>query len=311
MAAPGSKSLRRRLTSLFISFTFVVLVVSGGLAFFQPFSLQVTGLHALTGFLFAGIVVMHVLNNARQLKGYFRSRIVWAVLAISLALTLLFFMQPSPIKAVLGLSRNLGPALDRFEMNEEGMIYQYLPSPDYQMQLTVRSGPAYQAADPPEIAIWLENQGAFHIKTLVAPDKDGAKALPYWAFKRRGWQEAKKKADSEDEPDAISSPTPNGSFDPADYILPATPDSSTPYKLLIEINQAGDAHGPHADQPSLVYAVEIDNLNPVTFQLLELVGYPKREDEEGKENWSLYFVDDDFGSALELIDSALLTIERK
>jgi len=42
------------------------------------------------------------------------------------------------------------------------------------------------------------------------------------------------------------------------YILPADPETSTPYKLLIEVNQPGDAHGPHADQPSLVHAVEID-----------------------------------------------------
>jgi hypothetical protein len=75
--------------------------------------------------------------------------------------------------------------------------------------------------------------------------------------------------------------------------------------LLLEINQPGD------DQPSLVYAVEIDNSLPRTFQLLELRGYPKREDgEDGKEAWPLYYVDESFSSALDLIDSALLTISR-
>ncbi len=66
------------------------------------------------------------------------------------------------------------------------------------------------------------------------------------------------------------------------------------------------------DQASLVYAVDIDNIDPRTFQLLDLVGYPKREedDEKGKEVWALYYVDDSFTSVLELIDSALLTIER-
>ena len=66
------------------------------------------------------------------------------------------------------------------------------------------------------------------------------------------------------------------------------------------------------DQPSLVYSVEIDNADPHAFQLLDLVGYPKREenDENGKEVWALYFVDERIDSALGLIDSALLTIER-
>ena len=40
--------------------------------------------------------------------------------------------------------------------------------------------------------------------------------------------------------------------------------------------------------------------------------YPKREenDENGKEVWSLYFVDERIDSVLGLIDSALLTIDR-
>lgn len=311
MAAPGAKSLRRRLTSLFISLTFLVLAVSGGLAFFRPFSIQVVGLHALTGFVFAGIVLIHVLNNSRQLKGYFKNRVAWLALIVSAALAFLFFLQPSPIKAVLGLSRNLGPALDRFEMDGEGMVYSYRPSPEYQMELTIKTGESYDLDHPPKVAIWLENQGAFHIKTLYCSTGRNAGHLPYWTFKKEGWEKARKEAESDQETDAISSPTPNGSFDPADYILPADPGNATPYKLLIEINQPGDAHDPHLDQPSLVYAVEIDNLSPVTFQLLELVGYPKREDEDGKEAWSLYFVDDGFGSALKLIDSALLTIERE
>ena len=65
-----------------------------------------------------------------------------------------------------------------------------------------------------------------------------------------------------------------------------------------------------ADQPALVYAVEIDNLDPRTFQLLDIVGYPKRDDRDGEEAWSLYYPDVGFGSAMQLIDSALLTIER-
>lgn len=132
--------------------------------------------------------------------------------------------------------------------------------------------------------------------------------MPYWAFKRKGWEKAKE--DAKKGIDVVSSPTPNGSFDPGDYILPADAEHSTPYKLLIEINQVGDPHGQHADQPSLVYTVEIDNLRPTTFQLLDLVGYPKREDEDGKEAWSLYYIDEGFGSAVQLIDSALLTISR-
>ena len=79
-----------------------------------------------------------------------------------------------------------------------------------------------------------------------------------------------------------------------------------PYRLLIEIDQSDD------DQASLVYGVDIDNAYPSTYQLLDLVGHPVRQedDAEGKEEWALYYVDETFDSALKLIDSALLTIER-
>ena len=45
--------------------------------------------------------------------------------------------------------------------------------------------------------------------------------------------------------------------------------------------------------------------------VLELVGYPKREGEDGKEACALFYVDESVGSALELIDSALLVIDRR
>ena len=294
---------------MLIMLTFLVMSATGSLAFFRPFSIKVVGLHALMGFVFMAFIMVHILNNSRQLRGYLKSPKIWLIIAVIVGLSALFFYQPAPVKAVLGLSQNLGPALDRFEVKEDGMVYQYAPSDDYRMELTVKNGSNFELEGPPKIAIWLENQGDYHIKTLLGPDEI-SDDLPYWSFKRKGWEKAKEEAQKDDKIDAVSTPTPNGSFDPADYILPADPDTSTPYKLLIEINQTGDAHGDYVDQPSLVYSVEIDNLSPVTFQILDLVGYPKREDENGEEAWGLYFVDESFGSALQLVDSALLRIDR-
>lgn len=138
--------------------------------------------------------------------------------------------------------------------------------------------------------------------SLLSPTNAGE--TPYWSFKHAGWEKAKRDAGQFGEVDAVSSPTPNGSFDPADYILPGDSKDSTPYQLLLEINQAGD------QQPSLVWAVEIDNSLPRSFHLLDLRGFPKRgeDDADGKQTWNLYYVDESVNSALYLIDSALLTI---
>lgn len=297
-------TLRRRVVSLFTALTFLVLAVTGVVAFIQPFDIGIIGLHALMGFFFMALIGLHVFNNSRPLSSYLHSRSLWVTLAVTAVLTALFWWQPGPVKTVLGWSGNLGPAMERFEMSEDGMVFDYAPSPAYRMRLTVRTGPAYQQEPPPQVAIWLQNQGGYHIKTLLAPG-DGAET-PYWSFKHAGWEEAKRRAEELGEVDAVSTSTPNGSFDPADYILPAAAGESTPYELLLEINQPGD------DQASLVFDVQIDNSLPRTFQLLDLRGYPKRGDdtEDGKQTWDLYYIDASFTTALDLIDSALLTIER-
>jgi len=315
---PSFSKLRRPAVSLFTATTFAVLSVTGVIAFIQPFSIGIVGLHALMGFVFIALVSLHAINNLRPLARYLRGKIVWLALAGTSMLTLLFWWQPAPVQSMLSWSGNLGPALERFQMGEEEIVFDYHPSPDYQLRLTVKTGPSYAAASPPQVAIWLENQGGYHIKTLHAPDTAGQKELPYWAFKHAGWEKAKREAEQmgqaepsvESEPisqvDGVSAATPNGSFDPADYILPRNTQRSTPYSLLLEINQPDD------NQPSLVHAVQIDNRLPRSFQLLELRGYPKRDDDEqpGKVTWSLYYIDQTFTSALDLIDSALLTIKR-
>jgi len=310
------KKHKRSFVSLLTALSFLVLAVTGVLAFVRPFSIHVVGLHALTGFVFLGLIVLHVANNIGHLTRYIQSKVLWATLAITVGLTAIFLWQPDPIRSILALSQNMGPALDRFEMQDDGLIYHYNPVPNYKMALTIRAGKTFDANNLPHVAVWLENASFYHIKTLHEPDDlpVGRAALSYWDFKVRGWEEAKRKSkesgkdlQEQVEVDGVSGATRNSSFDPADYILPADPGNPMPYRLLIEIDQPND------NQPSLVYAVEIDNSDPRAFQLLDLIGYPKQEenDKDGKEVWALYFVDERFGSALELIDSALLTIDRK
>ncbi len=308
---PNLGSFRRRFTTLLTALTFVVLAVSGILAFVRPFSLHIVGLHALIGFLVVLLVILHVVNNIRPLKGYLHSRTVWITLVITVGLSGVILLQPGPVKQIIGLSKNLGPALERFETSEDGMVFHYDPDPQYRMTLTLRTGGAFDPENPPRIAIWLENQSFYHIKTLLGSNSvDTEKFLPYWSYKRREYEKAKKESGGDMEVHAVSSPTENSSFDPADYILPGDKENPMPYRLVVEINQENDAHESIPDQPPLIYAVEIDNAYPAAFQLLELMGYPKQELEEGKESWAIYYADEGVGSALELIDSGLLTIDR-
>jgi hypothetical protein len=292
------------------------MAVTGVIAFIQPFSIEIIGLHALTGFLFIGVVVSHIFNNSVALKKYIKSPVVLGVIGVTIFTTLLFYYQPAPIKKILGLSGNLGPALDLFEMDEKGMTYKYTPDPGYKMLIDLRTGPAYDLENPPRLAVWLENQSLYHIKTLYVSDTpDNRQQLPYWAFKVKGWEQAHKEAEEknlslEDSVDAVSEATANGSFDPADYILPTEQNASMPYRVMIEVNQPNDPSSKLDDQPSLVYEVEVDNYDPYTFQLLELVGFPVLEKNTEKEEWYLSYANESIESAFEIVDSVLLQIDR-
>ena len=309
------RRIQRRFVTLLTALVFTVVSVSGVIAYFSPFYLQLVGLHALMGFVFIGVVYFHVRNNFRSLMTFAKSRVIWVCLFIAVVLSVGIWQQWGPVPSLLGLSKNLGPTMTSLSESDEGLTLHYAPSETYQMELKLRAGTAYDLDDAPHLAVWLENQGGYHIKTLHGPDAIDDVHLPYWSFKRAGWQKAKAEAEaggvqSEEEVDGVSKATPNGSFDPRDYILPVAGEEASRYKLLVELNQPGDAHGEYSDQPSLVYSVIIDNALPVVYQVLELEGYPKQEDEDAKEAWALYYVDEGFGSALSLLDSALLRIER-
>ena len=277
--------------------TFTVIVISGLMAFFFPFSIKTTGLHALMGFLFIILIISHVTNNFKGFKRSFSKKTFILTLLFTGTLTVLFIWQPAPVKKVLGLSNNLGAAQDMFEMKEDGMIYRYSPAENYKLKLEVRAGSEYKNEKPPELAIWLENQSRYHIKTLhTTKAKD---QLPYWAWKVEEYEKAKKESETEkpEDVDAVTSATPNSSFDPRDYILPER--NKEPFFLVIEVNLKGDKNKFFEDQPSIIYRVEIDNKFPKAFQVLDIVGYSNYDEEE--KSWEAYFPDEKLTTCLKLI----------
>ena len=158
------KTAKRSFVSLLTALSFLVLAVTGILAFIRPFSIQIIGLHAMIGFVFIALIGLHIANNSGHLKRYFRSKTLWITVAISTGLTALFAWQPAPVRSILGLSKNLGPALERFEVTSDGLTFNYSPASHYKMELRVKTGPAFDPKNPPAVAIWLENASFYHIK---------------------------------------------------------------------------------------------------------------------------------------------------
>ena len=202
-----------------------------------------------------------------------------------------------------GLKSKLQPgaSLQAFEQTVDTWNYLYTPTENYQLQLEIKFGEHYKQATPPALAVWLENSSGYHVKTLLAPSIENV--LPYWQWKVAEYEKAKNEAEAVD---AMSSATPNASFDPRDYILPER--NTEPFFMVVEVDEAGDANDDYSDQPSILYRVEIDNAYPSYFQVLKIVGYTQYDVDT--DSWDAYFPDGRLSTALGLIDSALLTIER-
>lgn len=313
--------MKRHWVSTLIAMLFVTLAVTGVMGFIFPFNLLTVSVHALVGFVFIVAVGFHIRNHYHQLRRYFTKRSAAVLVVFVVALITVILLQPGPVRAIIGLSDNLGPDPSNFELDGQRMLYRYDPADHYRMLLEVMGGSAYDADDPPYVAIWIENRSGYHIKSLYHTERDDYEThLAYWHYKRSEYlkykaeHEAKSEAvaEQQEDLDALSSATENDSFDPADYIVPKDPERDAPYRVMIEINQLGDGNEHYDDQPSLVYSVEVDNRDPRTFQVLEIVGYPKaKEGEDGEVTWSLYYADETLTTARDLLDSALLRISRE
>ena len=160
------------------------------------------------------------------------------------------------------------------------------------------------------MAIWIENESAFHIHTLHTSEEaeDLEEWLPYWNDKHSGWQEAKAKFEAEQslDVDAVSEPTKNKSFDPADYVLPETGF----YFVLLEIAVPGmDATAFDSTHRSLVYTVAIDNADPAHFLVMDVLGTPVEDRDE--EKWQVSYDVSALTSTKALLDSILVTVSRE
>jgi hypothetical protein len=302
------KNKQKNLINLLVAMTFLIVAISGFVAFICPFSITIIGLHLLMGFVFVLLIGIHVKHNFKGLKRSLNTTTTSVAFLFVLGLTIFFIWQPPPVRAILSLSQNVGVALDLFEINDHGMVYQYSPTDNYKMKLNVRGGMNYDANSPPDVAIWIENGSSYHIKTLLSGSSE--KQLPYWSWKVKEYEKAKMEALEKgikiEEVDGVTSATTNASFDPRDYILPER--NTEPFFILIEVNQPNDPNEDYQDQPSIVFQVEIDNQYPMAFQLFEILGYSKY-DEKNKE-CAIYYPDKTLSSCLQLINCALLTISR-
>jgi hypothetical protein len=301
---------QRSVASLSLFVVVCVVIVTGIIAFLRPFSITVISLHAIFGLCFVITAIWHIKNNFPSLWGYLKTREAIACIVLASALGTAILLQVAPVRIFMQLCANASPSPVKLVDEDDQIKFEYVVSDDYLLEMVVQKGSAYPAT-PPRMAIWLENQSAFHIHTLYATDgAEESGMLPYWSYKRGRWKKAKDEFETKVAKglDAVSSATRNSSFDPADYMLA----DDQRYTVMLEIDVAEVMPGTsdaERTSSSLIYSVEIDNADPAHFQVLGRLGVPEQVPQEN--TWQIGYDVSGLDDALAMLDSTLVTIYRK
>ncbi len=313
----------RKIISLSIGISFVVLLITGILSYFQVYARSTATLHTVFGILFSLGILFHLKNNFRSLKMYSKGK--W-ILFIALIGGLFFLgaaYQISPFNQLMDFG-DKQKATSKKELNRSTYeIVEMNMSNKLQLTIDVLRSEHYWH---PQMAIWVEDEGGNYVKTLfvskatakglffggrskdnfktfdeskdVSGDYRRVNALPVWSYKR-----AVEYADglyvppiNNPLPDAITGATITNNFQ-----LLSSIEERSKFHLKIEINVAFDDNEYYSaydfpddktfhsgtgqlGQPSIIFDALIDMNDNKNYYLMQLIGHGHYSGQNGNIN---------------------------
>ncbi|WP_298516198.1 hypothetical protein [uncultured Kordia sp.] len=310
----------RKIVSLSIGFSFVILLITGILSYFQVYSRSTATLHTVFGILFSIGILWHLKNNFRSLKIYLKSKILVFIVCIGFAFFLAVYYQIVPFNILMDYGATQ-KATTKKELNRS--MYEVLEMNtihDLKLSIDVLRSEHYWH---PQMAIWIEDKNGNYVETLFVSkatakglffggrSKDNFKdfdekkdasgdyrrvnALPVWSHKRNV-----KYADglyvppsNNPLPDAISGETFTDNF----QLITSTKERSE-FILKIEINVAFDDNESYSaydfpddetfhngtgqlGQPSIIFEARIDMNDEKSYYLMDLIGHGHHSGQNG------------------------------
>lgn len=288
-------------------FSFLTLVISGLLSFFQPFSLNVTRVHIIFGFLTFVLVGFHVFGKLNYFKKQIKKNVkLWFIVAVAW----MIFMYASvyntfPTKQVIAQSYEAkhrkeiirpAPVVAALQEKKELLVSRQ-PKKGQDTALSVHLALNSELKKEPAIAIWAETKAGSMIETLyISPDLAYSdlptwnnkatprhKILPVWRHRYTTLSGV----DPEGKIDAASGATENHSFSLDTYLNVGDDE----YVIFCEINMFEDPNEAWADQhlgqPSVLYSAYVEHREGRKYQLLELTGHGGAADKSGQIHYDL------------------------
>lgn len=310
----------RKIISLSIAMSFIILLVTGILSFFSEYTRQVATIHTIFGMVFALGAMLHIGNNIRPLKRYTKGLLPLMILGCIFLFFSSAYLEIAPIKKFMnwgakskvknGKAQSTTYEIFELEMNN-----------DVQLSIDLLRAEHFWH---PQIAIWTEDTLGNFLQTLYVTkatakglffggrSKENFKtfdtqknvnqsnyrrvdALPVWSHSRGIQYEDGMYVPTKESPlpDGISGATPIDNFK-----LYTSTNSNQKFTVKLEINVAFDDNEFYSEfdfpddaifhsgtgqlgQPSLIFETSVDLNDGKNYYLMNLIGHGHRSGQTG------------------------------
>lgn len=335
---------RRKVVSIAIGLSFVILFVTGILSFAMPYSRSIATLHTVFGGVFALGVLFHITHNFRLLQSYIKEK---GALFIGLTVAVVFlgakyemplFQQFMDFGARVKSGSESPVTHNGYELVEMNT------KKGTKITLELLRGKHYWH---PQMAVWIEDEAGDYVETLFV-SKATAKglffggrnktnfktfdhkkqrsntlrrvnALPVWSHKRGKRYEDGLFVPTRDQPlpEAIAGETLTDSF-----VLSASTELHAKFYLRVELNVAFDDNEYYSEydfpedetfhngtgqlgQPSIIYSALVDKFDGKAYYLMDLVGHGHHSAQNG----TIYTDLSTLTTAMEIVERIVVGIK--
>lgn len=148
----------RKVVSLSIAISFIVLCFSGVLSFFYDYSRILATVHTLFGFIFSLGIFLHIVNNWKAISTYSKGLLLIPISLITSLIFSLAFFQVSPLQSFMDVgARFKANSSKNVDMSRHEVLVMDL-SKDLELSIDLVRAEHYWH---PQMAIWIEDNTGY------------------------------------------------------------------------------------------------------------------------------------------------------
>lgn len=325
----------RHVVNLCLLFAFITLVISGVLAFTQPFSLVTTRVHIVFALTTVILVGLHLAARVKYFKslavGPGRARLPRTLLvAVVIGWSLLLWLsingksptgwllrQGYEARHALEIVRSspMVGAMEYFEQLPTAINYREGEEGGTPLSLYIGLKP--DVSQNAAVAVWAESRVGAMIETLYVSPDIAYSDQPEWNGKPTPRQHILplwrhrytlvSGVDPEGRVDGVSGATQTHQFNLASNL---DLNDAKSFVLCVEVNVPSDSNNtyadPHLGQPSVLYTAYVDMEVPQPYVLLELTGHGGGAESDGEIRYDL----DSLTTAKDIIELLLARVQK-